>query len=155
LIPVLDHYISHLAFVQPIIPPNQIRNLGALTPFQILALCCISALSRTVPRAVRTELRTRLHYLLESVNVGNLWISNQANLTALLTCAMSAEIHGVTASANGSLSFLRVGLAVRMAQDLGLHRSSSTNAGQLARSCLWAATVFIDTWCVRCRVHID
>jgi hypothetical protein len=54
---------------------------------------------------------------------------------ALLISTMSHELHGTTNMEGGSLTWLRVGLAIRQAQDLGLHRLNPRH---------WSAEVYAD-----------
>jgi hypothetical protein len=146
---VIDHYRRSLSPVFPVLSPVQLCQPHTLSAFQVLSICAVSALHRDVPRGIAGEMRGRLHQLLAASSDALLWTSNLGNLSALLISCMSAEVHGVTANMSGSLALLRAGLAIRMGQDLGLHRLSSRTLPaqtQSIRPVLWCATVFTDTW---------
>ncbi|KAL1405704.1 hypothetical protein Q8F55_007374 [Vanrija albida] len=147
---LLDHYAKNISPIFPAIMYFEATNLRTLTAFQILAMCAIASLSRTVPQPISASVRSRLYHLLEAVPGGSIWTSNQANLTALLVMSMSSELHGITASAGGSIAWLRTGVAIRMAQDLGYHRKITdfgVSASQRrVRSRLWALCMMTDAW---------
>ena len=150
---MLGVYVEHLAPLFPAITSQEVRNIGSLTAFQILALCSLTSLSRTVPRVVCVAFRSRLFHLLETVPGGNLWTSNHANLTALMILSMSSELHGINSSGAGSVNFLRTGVLIRMAMDLGLHRSRDDPGGSASindrtNRRLWSLCMIHDVWYV-------
>jgi len=155
---VLDLYASRIAPLFPVLYPTEARNIRSLSVFQIMAMCTVASLSRTVPRTVCCAFRSRLHHLLEAVPGGNIWTSNQTNLSALLVISMNSELHGRTESAGASTAWLRSGVAVRMGQDLGLHRKvhdfGVSAAQQRIRSRLWAMCMVVDAWYVRGYVQL-
>ncbi|WRT68165.1 uncharacterized protein IL334_005140 [Kwoniella shivajii] len=72
------------------------------------------------------------------------------NVQVLLLLSLSAEMHYGSNDSSGGLSWLRVGMGIRMAQDIGLHReitSQSIPSQQLnRRRRVWAACVIADRW---------
>ncbi|ODN80984.1 hypothetical protein L202_03093 [Cryptococcus amylolentus CBS 6039] len=147
---LLATYADTIAPIFPVLLPQEVRNMRALSAFQILSMCSLASLSRTVPEAVCQSFRSRLYHLLEGAPGGNIWTASQANLSSLLVISLSAELHGITESTGGGICWLRVGVAIRMAQDLGLHRHVTdfgmSSLQQQTRTRIWSLCIMLDAW---------
>jgi hypothetical protein len=93
--------------------------LSAVTPSPLLfnALCGISALSHHVPPAILRTIKGTIRATLREEDI--LDNSSIVNVQALLIYAYSLELEKGPAA---SKSWNILGVAIRMAQDLGLHR---------------------------------
>ncbi|WWC65481.1 uncharacterized protein I303_108099 [Kwoniella dejecticola CBS 10117] len=127
-------------------PPNPLPN--ALTR---LAVCTLAALSRQVPRHIYHSLFARLTVTLNGAEGSRLMrTSSLGNVQVLLLLSSSAEMHSSNTDQGGGLSWLRSGLAIRMAQDIGLHREIAQNTIPIQqinrRRRIWAACIISDRW---------
>ncbi|KAF9513131.1 hypothetical protein BS47DRAFT_991537 [Hydnum rufescens UP504] len=113
-------------------------------PVLLYAICTIAATARDVPSHVFESLRMKLNAVIRSDDV----LSNATlvNIQALLIASMTAEPHGRVLSHSMSAGFLRAGTAIRMAQDLGLHRAEAVQTDIQLRRRLWSACVITDRW---------
>ncbi|GAA6056713.1 hypothetical protein JCM3770_006480 [Rhodotorula araucariae] len=144
---LLQHFSDHLLPLWPVVTVEEIRSLETLSPVTLLSICVIAAASRQFPYSLFNTVRA---YFKHAVDMSDVFkTSSIANMQALLIMTMSAEPHGPTASGGGSMSFLRTGIAARMAQDLGLHHappSHATPAERNTRMRLWLCSVISDRW---------
>ncbi|RSH95816.1 hypothetical protein EHS25_000909 [Saitozyma podzolica] len=127
-------------------PPTPLHRV-----FGKLAVCTLAGLSRDVPRQIFFSLLHTLCSRLDGEESTQLLrTSSLGNVQVLLLLGLNSELQAVTTSRGGSLSWLTVGLAVRMAQDIGLHRDITSNhvAQQQVnrRRRVWAACVIADRW---------
>lgn len=125
--------------------------LSAVTPSPLLfnALCGISALSHHVPPSILRTIKGTIRSTLREEDI--LDNSSIVNVQALLIYAYSLELEKGTAA---SKSWNILGLAIRMAQDLGLHRKmgneeagrqSETDNVELRRR-VFGGCVVADRW---------
>ncbi|KAJ9104680.1 hypothetical protein QFC21_002178 [Naganishia friedmannii] len=124
-------------------------NTSSLPPIAGLIICTLSALSRTIPRQIFQELSHALYLKFETIEgLRVLSISSLAHIQVLLLLTMNPETQSPATNHSGSMTFLRIGTAIRMAQDLGLHRclgEQDIPVAQLARRRrVWAACVIVD-----------
>ncbi|BGP39973.1 hypothetical protein JCM10450v2_003953 [Rhodotorula kratochvilovae] len=144
---LLQHFSAHILPLWPVVTVEEIRSLETLSPVTLLSICVIAAASRQFPYALFNTVRAYFKTAVEMSDVFK--TSSIANMQALLIMTMSAEPHGPTASGGGSMSFLRTGIAARMAQDLGLHHAPpphATPAERNTRMRLWLCSVISDRW---------
>lgn len=125
--------------------------LSAVTPSPLLfnALCGISALSHHVPPSILRTIKGTIRTLLREEDI--LDNSSIPNVQALLIYAFSLELEkGVGASKTWNV----LGVAIRMAQDIGLHRKmtpstankqSDTDNVELRRR-VWGGCLIADRW---------
>ncbi|ORY26773.1 hypothetical protein BCR39DRAFT_540169 [Naematelia encephala] len=112
-----------------------------------LLICSVPAQWRSVPKDVRQSLRVTLLPLMEG-EPGRLMTrsSSLGNLQSLLSLYLSREVLPTSKRE----SWLNVGLAIRMAQEIGLHRDIPVEAvptGQRnRRKRVWAACQVSDAW---------
>lgn len=114
------------------------------TPVLLYAMCTIAATARHVPFQVFDALRIMLNTVIRSDDV--LSTATLSNIQALLIAGMSAEAHGRVPSQAMSAAFIRTSTAIRMAQDLGLHRAEAVKTDIDLRRRLWAGCVIQDRW---------
>ncbi|GJN89340.1 hypothetical protein Rhopal_002320-T1 [Rhodotorula paludigena] len=144
---VLEHFINEVLPVFPVITPEELRSFDSLSPITLLSACVIAAGSRKFPYSIFNTVRAYWQTALAMSDVCT--TSSLANLQALLIMTMSPEPHGATASGGGSTSFLKTGVLIRMAQDLGLHHapaSDLTSKEKNTRMRLWLCCVIADRW---------
>jgi hypothetical protein len=110
--PGLKHAFASTNMGPP--PPTPLPRV-----FGKLAVCTLAALSRDVPRHIFFSLLHTLSSRLDGEEGSHLLrTSSLGNVQVLLLLGLSSELHAVTTSRGGSLSWLTVGLALRMAQDI-------------------------------------
>ena len=120
---LVNSYFEKLAPLFPIVTKSDFLHLSPPPPLLLNAICCVAALSRDVPREVLSTIRSRLNVMLRDADV----LSNSSSTTikALLIMSLHQDVHGSSAVQCGVRSWNRLGSAIRMAQDLGLHRDAS------------------------------
>jgi hypothetical protein len=93
---------------------------STLPPLTELVICTLVSSSRSIPNGIYEELIYALNSTLEGGGEGLklLSISTMGHLQVLLLLTMSQELQGEATNHSGSVLFLRVGVALRMAQDL-------------------------------------
>lgn len=122
---LINYYFKYHSPHFPIV--SRADFLSAVTPSPLLfnALCGISALSHHVPPSILRTIKGTIRSTLREEDI--LDNSSIVNVQALLIYAYSLELEKGPAS---SKSWNILGLAIRMAQDLGLHRKMNDGAGQ-------------------------
>lgn len=135
----------------PIVLRQELVAERRVYPFLLYAICGLASTRREFPRHVFQRLRGVLNSLIRSNDL----LSNARleHVQALLIMAHNGEINAQPTAATASASMLRVTIAIRMAQDLGLHRESKTPARTHAeiaqielRRRIWAVTFNLDAW---------
>ncbi|RSH89121.1 hypothetical protein EHS25_002787 [Saitozyma podzolica] len=139
-------FVSSVAPFNPVIAPNRVAEAINSSPLVLFSILAVSALHRSVPTSVYLSTRRRLHdHVLDTVERG----STFERYLALLISTMSHELHGNTNMEGGSLCWLRLGLAIRQAQDLGLHRLNApqfSHEGHVDKARAWIGTIVADRW---------
>lgn len=120
---LVNTYFEKLGFLFPVVTKSEFLHMSSPSPLMLYAICGIAALSREVPKEVLSVIKMTLHGMFRNVDI--LSNSNVNNVKSLLIMSLHSDIHGTTAVLAGSRYWNRVGAAVRMAQDLGLHRDAS------------------------------
>ncbi|PWN37349.1 uncharacterized protein FA14DRAFT_163261 [Meira miltonrushii] len=120
---LVNTYFEKLGFLFPVVTKSEFLHMSSPPPLMLYAICGIAALSREVPKEVLSVIKMTLHGMFKNVDI--LSNSNNNNVKSLLIMSLHSDIHGTTAVQAGSRYWNRVGAAVRMAQDLGLHRDAS------------------------------
>ncbi|KAF8319282.1 hypothetical protein DL93DRAFT_170297 [Clavulina sp. PMI_390] len=114
------------------------------SPVLLYAICTIAATARQYPAKLFDSLRIILNHHIRTADVMS--IASLTNIQALLITGMTAEAHGRAPGHSISAAWLRVSAAIRMAQDLGLHRAEAAQTNLMLRRRLWAACVISDRW---------
>ncbi|KAL1412686.1 hypothetical protein Q8F55_000433 [Vanrija albida] len=135
----------------PLVSREELVAEKRVYPFLLYAMCGLASTRREFPRHVFQRLRGILNSLIRSNDL----LSNARieHVQALLVMAHNGEINAQPTAATASASMLRVTIAIRMAQDLGLHRESKTPARTHAeiaqielRRRIWAVALTLDAW---------
>ncbi|WOO82049.1 Acetamidase regulatory protein [Vanrija pseudolonga] len=135
----------------PVVLRQELLAEKRVYPFLLYAICGLASTRREFPRHIFQRLRGVLNSLIRSNDL----LSNARleHVQALIIMAHNGEINAQPTAATASASMLRVTIAIRMAQDLGLHRESKTPARTHAeieqielRRRIWAVTLCLDSW---------
>ncbi|KAF8333946.1 fungal-specific transcription factor domain-containing protein [Cantharellus anzutake] len=149
---LVNYYFKNIAPIFPIVTEDEfLHGTGDSassnyrpSPVLLYAICVMSATARGTPLSVFENLRKILNHIMKTDDV----VSNASlsNIQALLIMGMTGEPHGRVVSHAMSAGWLRVSTAIRMAQDLGLHRAEAVKSDIQLRRRLWAACVITDRW---------
>ncbi|TKY89459.1 hypothetical protein EX895_001990 [Sporisorium graminicola] len=120
---LVNTYFEKIATLYPVVTKSEFLHLSPTPPLLLYAICGVAALSREVPREVRGAVRMTINALFRENDF--LSSSNTVTVRALLVMAAHADLHGPAALQSGTRCWNRTGAAIRMAQDLGLHRDAS------------------------------
>ncbi|KAJ9474828.1 Zn(2)-C6 fungal-type domain-containing protein [Pseudozyma hubeiensis] len=120
---LVNTYFAKIATLFPVVTKSEFLHLSPTPPLLLYAICGVSALSRGVPREVRGAVQMTINALFRENDF--LSSSNSVTVRALLIMALHADLHGSAALQSGTRCWNRTGAAIRMAQDLGLHRDAS------------------------------
>ncbi|GAA5829418.1 hypothetical protein JCM3766R1_001091 [Sporobolomyces carnicolor] len=145
---LLNYFFTTHATHFPIV--SRADFLGTERPTALLfnCICAVSALSHHVAPAILRTLKSSIRSHLRSEDI--LDNSNVPNIQALLLYAFTGESEKGTAA---SKTWNILGLAIRMAQDLGLHRRLGTERKEQSeadhaelRRRVWGGCLIADRW---------
>ncbi|WVW86507.1 hypothetical protein I302_108556 [Kwoniella bestiolae CBS 10118] len=145
---LISFYTDEIAPLNAVIPPHRIPASIESSSFVLASILAVAALSRDVPSSIYTSIRHKLTKELDSeLGKGN--GSTLQQVQGLLISGMSHELHGETNMEGGSNCWIRIGTAIRQAQDIGLHRLNSNHwlpemFADRARA--WLAAIITDRW---------
>ncbi|WVW80799.1 hypothetical protein I302_102786 [Kwoniella bestiolae CBS 10118] len=148
---LVNAYFDEVAPLFPIISRAEFAAKTTPSPLMLYSICGLGATRRQFPREIFAGVRGVINGLLRSNDI--LSDARFENVQALLLLAQVGDLHAQPTAATASASLIRTGAAIRMAQDLGLHRESSLRAQgpqDLAyvelRRRVWATCVIMDRW---------
>ncbi|KAL7422853.1 hypothetical protein Q5752_002149 [Cryptotrichosporon argae] len=147
---LVNAYFDHLAHLFPIVLRSEFIRKKP-NPLLLYAICGVASTMRQFPREVFAQVRRMVNGLLKSNDIMS--DARFEHVQALLLLAQVGDLHAQPTAATASASLMRTTAAIRMAQDLGLHRESSLK-GQTAqdlvhvelRRRVWATCVILDRW---------
>jgi hypothetical protein len=142
---LINSYFSNISPILPVITKAEFIAFQPTPPPIILySICLMAASLRDTPKGIFDALRKIVSSLIRSEDV----LSNPtlANVQALLILSMSGDCHGTQNHALMSFAWTRTGTAIRMAQDLNLHRAENSKEGMETRRRVWATCVVVDRW---------
>nr|ODN90018.1 hypothetical protein L203_01936 [Cryptococcus depauperatus CBS 7841] len=148
---LVNAYFNDIAPLFPIISRTEFASKSNPSPLLLYSICGLGATRRQFPKELFTGVRGVINGLLRS----NDMLSNARfeNVQALLLLAQVGDLHAQPIAPTASAAFIRTGVAIRMAQDLGLHRELSRrteSAQDLAfielRRRVWSTCVIMDRW---------
>lgn len=142
---LVNSYFNDLAPMFTVVSRDEFLSSTSPQPVLLYAICSVAAACRDVPPAIFDNLRHAVSTVIKAEDV--LSTASTVNLQALLVLGMCADCHSQFVSNALSAFWLRLGTAIRMAQDLGLHRAESVKQTLDLRRRLWAACVITDRWC--------
>ncbi|KAI9637068.1 fungal-specific transcription factor domain-containing protein [Dioszegia hungarica] len=148
---LVNAYFDHLAHLFPVISRSEFAAKQTPPPLLLYSICGVGSTRREFPREIFAGVRGIINGLLRSNDI--LSDARIENVQALLVLAQVGDLHAQPTAATASASLMRTGSAIRMAQDLGLHRESHVRAQtpkDLAyvelRRRIWATCVIMDRW---------
>ncbi|KAG8746920.1 hypothetical protein FRC10_003091 [Ceratobasidium sp. 414] len=141
---LINAYFRDVSPTFCVITREEFVRSPAPTPVLLYSMCAVAASSRHVERGVFDALRGALATVMRNEDV--LSVSSVANVQALLILTMNGDCHSVSVPNATSAAWLRAGAAVRMAQDLGMHRAEAVQTDLELRRRLWSACVVVDSW---------
>ncbi|WRT69916.1 uncharacterized protein IL334_006907 [Kwoniella shivajii] len=143
---LISFYTTQIAPLNPVIPPHRVNQAIETSSFILSSVLAVASLSRDVPSSIYASIRDRLQRELEKeLGKG----STLPQVQALLICGMSHELHGETNMEGGSNCWIRIGTAIRQAQDIGLHRLNPSHwlpEMYADRTRAWLAAIITDRW---------
>ncbi|KDQ18055.1 hypothetical protein BOTBODRAFT_155106 [Botryobasidium botryosum FD-172 SS1] len=141
---LVNSYFKNIAPLFPVVTAAEFLASPSPPPVLLYAICCVAAAARDVPQRVFEALRAATNAVIRSEDV----LSNASvvNVQALLILGMCGDCHSTSVHNAMSAAWLRVSAAIRMAQDLGLHRAEAVKTDIDLRRRLWAACVVSDRW---------
>ncbi|WWD07839.1 hypothetical protein V865_005945 [Kwoniella europaea PYCC6329] len=144
---LLSDFATHVSPLNPILLSHEIFSPARMSVVTISSVCAVASLSRTLPTSVFLAAKNRLMDLLDQSDV--LKVASVANIQALLIATSKAELlMNQRQSSGGSLSFQRCSSAIRMAQELGLHRTDIDFPPDInmRRRSAWRSCLIADRW---------
>ncbi|KAF8809045.1 hypothetical protein BYT27DRAFT_6532354 [Phlegmacium glaucopus] len=139
---LLNAYFADVAPMLPII--TEAEFLATQNPPAILmySMCLVAAARREVPQKIFDSIRYMVNSIIKEEDV--LSTSSFTNLQAILILCMTADCHSQFVPTALSALWARLGAAIRMGQDLGLHRAESMKQDIELRRRLWGACLICD-----------
>ncbi|KAJ9119172.1 hypothetical protein QFC22_003664 [Naganishia vaughanmartiniae] len=171
---LINSYFQHVAPLFPIVAKSDFIKGRKPPPLLLYAMAGVAATRRGVSRDVFNAIRTIINGIIRNNDVlGDASIENVQALVGYvcksssevvsqhapffetqLILGMAADLHAQPVSTAVSASVTRLAAAIRMAQNLGLHResvASSQDTDEMEnielRRRVWAACVLFDRWC--------
>jgi hypothetical protein len=143
---LLNAYFHHVALLLPVITQNEFVALSGKPPPAILlySMCLVAAARREVPQNIFDSIRHAVNNVIKVEDV--LSTASIVNVQSLLILSMTGDSHSQFVPTALSALWIRLGTAIRMAQDLGLHRAESVKQQIELRRRLWGACVISDRW---------
>ncbi|CAE6420960.1 unnamed protein product [Rhizoctonia solani] len=141
---LINAYFREVAPTFCVITRDEFVRSPAPPPVLLYSMCVVAACSRRVERGVFEALRGTLATVMRNDDV--LSVSSVANVQALLILSMNGDCHSLNVPNATSAAWLRAGAAIRMAQDLGMHRAEAVQTDLELRRRLWSACVIVDSW---------
>ncbi|KIL61315.1 hypothetical protein M378DRAFT_187599 [Amanita muscaria Koide BX008] len=141
---LLNAYFSEVAPILPVVTRNDFLANPNPPPILLYSMCLVAAARRDVPQTVFDTIRHTVNTIIKAEDV--LSTASIANVQALLILCMTGDCHSPSVSSALSALWIRLGAAIRMAQDLGLHRCESVKQNIELRRRLWAACLISDRW---------
>ncbi|KAJ7273270.1 fungal-specific transcription factor domain-containing protein [Mycena rebaudengoi] len=141
---LLNAYFSEVAPILPIITQADFLATPAPAPILLYSMCLVAAARREVPQAVFDSIRYAVNGVIKAEDV--LSTPTMANVQALLILCMTGDCHSQFVPTALSAMWARLGTAIRMAQDLGLHRAELVKHDIELRRRVWGACLISDRW---------
>ncbi|KAG6860597.1 hypothetical protein C0995_009487 [Termitomyces sp. Mi166 len=142
--PLINAYFTDVAPILPVITKAEFLATPNPAPILLYSMCLVAAARRQVPQMVFDSIRFAVNSIIKWDDV--LSTASIANVQALLILCMSGDCHSQFVPNALSALWIRLGTAIRMAQDLGLHRAESVKQTVELRRRLWGACLISDRW---------
>ncbi|KIS00249.1 hypothetical protein L804_01658 [Cryptococcus deuterogattii 2001/935-1] len=148
---LVNAYFNEVAPILPIISRAEFASKSNPSPLMLYSICGLGATRRQFPKEIFTGVRGVINGILRSNDI--LSDARIENVQALLLLAQVGDLHAQPSAPTASASLIRTGAAIRMAQDLGLHRELSHRTESTQdlmfielRRRIWSACVIMDRW---------
>ncbi|WVQ70549.1 hypothetical protein IAR50_000068 [Cryptococcus sp. DSM 104548] len=148
---LVNAYFNEVAPLLPIISRAEFAAKSNPPPLLLYSICGMGATRRQFPKEIYTGVRGVINGILRSNDI--LSDARLENVQALLLLSQVHDVHAQPSAPTASASSIRTNVAIRMAQELGLHRELShrtESAEDLEfvelRRRIWAACVIMDRW---------
>ncbi|KAG6852945.1 hypothetical protein C0991_007955 [Blastosporella zonata] len=141
---LVNAYFTDVAPILPVITKAEFLATPNPAPILLYSMCLVAAARRQVPQMVFDSIRYAVNNVIKSDDV--LSTATIVNVQALLILCMSGDCHSQFVPNALSALWIRLGTAIRMAQDLGLHRAESVKQDIELRRRLWGACLISDRW---------
>ncbi|KIY43436.1 hypothetical protein FISHEDRAFT_9433, partial [Fistulina hepatica ATCC 64428] len=142
---LLNAFFVEVAPILPVVTLSEFLAMKEPKPILLYSMCLVAAARRDVPQNVFDAIRYTVNQILKAEDV--LSTPSMVNVQSLLILCMLADCHSPFVPAALSALWVRLGSAVRMAQDLGLHRAESARQNDIElRRRVWGACVICDRW---------
>ncbi len=172
---LVNDYFEHIAPLFPIVSKSDFANSESPSPLLLYVMCGVAATRRGKPKDVFSAIRGVINGMIRNNDV--LSDSSYENVQALvcsqspqfpqydtdmssysqLILSLVGDLNAQPVAKTVSACVNRISAAIRMAQDLGMHREGGQKietAAQLARIELkrrvWACCVILDRWYAMC-----
>ncbi|KAF9061908.1 fungal-specific transcription factor domain-containing protein [Rhodocollybia butyracea] len=141
---LINAYFTDVAPLLPVITQSEFLAHSSPPPILLYSMCLVAAARREVPQQVFDSIRYTVNSLIKTEDV--LSTASIVNVQALLILCMTGDCHSQFVPTALSALWVRLGSAIRMAQDLGLHRCESVPQNVELRRRLWGACLISDRW---------
>lgn len=141
---LVNGYFNSLAPMFPVVTKAEFLANPNPAPVLLYAICCVAATLRNTPPGTLEAMRSAVSSVMRAEDV--MTTASLPNVQALLILGMNGDCHSGSTYTAMSAAWARSGVAIRMAQDLGLHRAEVMKQDVETRRRVWAACVVTDRW---------
>ncbi|KIK57624.1 hypothetical protein GYMLUDRAFT_75242 [Collybiopsis luxurians FD-317 M1] len=141
---LVNAYFNEVAPLLPVITQAEFLAHSSPPPILLYSMCLVAAARREVPQQVFDSIRYTVNSIIKTEDV--LSTASIVNVQSLLILCMTGDCHSQFVPTALSALWIRLGTAIRMAQDLGLHRCESVQQDVELRRRLWGACLISDRW---------
>ncbi|KAI0664661.1 fungal-specific transcription factor domain-containing protein [Cubamyces menziesii] len=141
---LVNSYFTDIAPMLPVVTREEFIASSPPPPILLYSMCLVAATRRSVPQQVFESIRYTVNSLIKAEDV--LSTASIVNMQSLLILGMVGDCHSQYVPHALSALWVRLGCAIRMAQDLGLHRAESVKQNIELRRRLWGVCVISDRW---------
>ncbi|KAF8621512.1 hypothetical protein AX15_007742 [Amanita polypyramis BW_CC] len=141
---LLNAYFDEIAPFLPVVTRNEFLANPNPPPILLYSMCLVAAARRDVPQSVFDTIRQAVNTMIKTEDI--LSTASIVNVQALLILSMTGDCHSQYVTSAFSALWIRLGAAIRIAQDLGIHRCECVKQDIELRRRLWAACLICDRW---------
>lgn len=141
---LVNSYFTEISPILPILTKADFIANPKPPPILLYSICLVAATRRHVPSPIFDSIRFTVNNLIKADDV--LSTPTIVNVQSLLILCMTGDCHSQFVPDALSALWVRLGTAIRMAQDLDLHRAESSKQDIDLRRRLWAACLVCDRW---------
>ena len=141
---LVNGYFNSIAPMFPVVTKAEFLANPNPAPVLLYAICCVAATQRNTPPGTLEAMRSAVSSVMRAEDV--MTTASLPNVQALLILGMNGDCHSGSTYNAMSAAWARSGVAIRMAQDLGLHRAEVVKQDVETRRRVWAACVVTDRW---------